>query len=130
MGPDRVRSMWACRTALDAGVAISLHTDSGVTPIGHLMTMWCAVNRVTPTGRVLGEAERITPYEALYAATLGAAYQLHLDDEIGSIETGKRADFAVVDSSPLDVDPLAIRDIKVLGIVVGGEHFEAAQYAE
>jgi len=85
---------------------------------------------MTPSGRVLGEAERITPYEALYAATLGAAYQLHLDDEIGSIETGKRADFAVVDASPLDVDPLSIRDIKVLGIVVGGEHFEAAQYAE
>ena len=127
MGPDRVRSMWACRTALDAGVSISLHTDSGVTPIGHLMTMWCAVNRITPSGRVLGEAERISPYEALYAATLGAAYQLHLDHEIGSIETGKRADFAVVDSSPLDVDPLAIRDIKVFGIVVGGDHFEAPQ---
>jgi predicted amidohydrolase YtcJ len=79
---------------------------------------------------VLGEAERITPYEALYAATLGAAYQLHLDHEIGSIETGKRADFAVLDASPLDVDPLSIRDILVFGIVVGGEHFEAAQYVE
>ncbi len=128
MGPDRVRSMWACRTALDAGVPISLHTDSGVTPIGHLMTMWCAVNRITPSGRVLGEAERISPYEALYAATLGAAYQLHLDHEIGSIETGKRADFSVVDASPLDVDPLAIRDIEVFGIIVGGEHFEVPKH--
>lgn len=126
MGPERTRGMWACRTALDNRVPLSFHTDSGVTPIGHLMTMWCAVNRLTPSGRVLGEHEKITPYEALQAANLGAAFQLHMDHEIGSIEAGKFADFAVLDDSPLDVDPLAIRDIGVWGTVVGGEVFEAA----
>jgi len=126
MGPERTRGMWACRTALDAGVALSFHTDSGVTPIGHLMTMWCAVNRVTPSGRVLGEHERLTPYEALHAATVGGAFQLHMDHEIGSIEAGKFADFAVLEQSPLDVDPMAIRDIEVWGTVVGGRVFEAA----
>ncbi len=125
LGPDRARAMWACRTALDAGVPLSFHTDSGVTPIGHLSTMWCAVNRTTPSGRVLGPDEALTPAEALHAATLGAAYQLHLDHEIGSIETGKRADFAVLDQSPLEVDPIAIRDIPVWGTVVGGVPFEA-----
>lgn len=126
MGPERTRGMWACRTALDNGVPLSFHSDSGVTPIGHLMTMWCAVNRVTPSGRVLGEQERITPYEALYAATIGGAFQIHMDHEIGSIEAGKFADFAVLGDSPLDVDPMAIRDITVWGTVVGGEVFEAA----
>jgi predicted amidohydrolase YtcJ len=125
LGPDRARGMWACRTALDAGVPLSFHSDSGVTPIGHLSTMWCAVNRTTPSGRVLGPDEAITPAEALRAATLGAAYQLHLDHEIGSIETGKRADFAVLDQCPLEVDPMAIRDIPVWGTVVGGVPFEA-----
>ena len=67
----------------------------------------------------------ITPYEALHAATLGAAFQLHMDHEIGSIEPGKWADFAVLDESPLDVDPMAIRDIGVWGTVLGGEEFEA-----
>lgn len=126
MGPERARGMWACRTALDNNVPLSFHTDSGVTPIGHLMTMWCAVNRVTPCGRVLGDHEKITPYEALHAATLGGAYQLHMDHEIGSIEAGKFADFAVLKESPLDVDPMAIRDIGVWGTVVGGEVFQAA----
>lgn len=121
LGPDRVRGMWACRTALDLGVQLSLHTDSGVTPIGGLWPMWCAVNRVSHRGDVLGEHERITPYEALHAVTLGAAFQLHMDDEIGSIEAGKRADFAVLDESPLDVDPMDIRDIGVWGTVVGGD---------
>jgi predicted amidohydrolase YtcJ len=127
MGPERARGMWACRTALDNRVPLSFHSDSGVTPIGHLMTMWCAVNRVTPSGRVLGEYEKITPYEALHAATIGGAYQIHMDHEIGSIEAGKFADFAVLDESPLDVEPMAIRDIAVWGTVVGGEVFEAAR---
>ena len=125
MGPDRTRGMWACRTALDHGVPLSFHSDSGVTPIGHLTTMWCAVNRVTRSGRVAGEFERITPAEALHAATLGGAFQLHLDHEIGSIEAGKLADFAVLEESPLDVDPMQIRDIGVWGTVVGGVPHEA-----
>ena len=127
MGPERVRGMWACRTALENRVPLSFHTDSGVTPIGHLMPMWCAVNRVTPSGRVLGDYEKITPYEALHAATIGAAFQLHMDHEIGSIEAGKFADFAVLTDSPLDVDPMAIRDIGVWGTVVDGVPFEAAR---
>jgi predicted amidohydrolase YtcJ len=127
MGPERTRGMWACRTALDNHVPLSFHSDSGVTPVGHLMTMWCAVNRVTPSGRVLGEYEKITPYEALHAATIGGAFQLHMDHEIGSIEAGKFADFAVLKDSPLDVDPMGIRDIEVWGTVVGGEVFRAAR---
>ncbi len=127
MGPERTRGMWACRTALDSGVPLSFHSDSGVTPVGHLMTMWCAVNRVTPSGRVLGEYEKITPYEALHAATIGGAFQLHMDHEIGSIEAGKFADFAVLRDSPLDVDPMGIREIEVWGTVVGGEVFQAVR---
>lgn len=126
MGPERTRGMWACRTALSNRVPLSFHSDSGVTPIGHLMTMWCAVNRVTPSGRVLGEYEKITPYEALSAATIGGAFQLHMDHEIGSVEAGKFADFAVLADSPLDVHPMGIRDITVWGTVVGGVPFEAA----
>lgn len=121
LGPDRARGMWACRTALDMGVQLSIHTDSGVTPIGALWPMWCAVNRVSYSGEVLGEHERITPYEALHASTIGAAFQLHMDHEIGSIEPGKWADFAVLDDSPLDVDLMAIRDIGVWGTVLAGE---------
>jgi len=129
VGPERARGMWACRTALEAGVPLSFHSDSGVTPVGHLMTMWCAVNRTTRSGRVLGEYEKLTPYEALHAATLGGAHQLHMDHEIGSIECGKWADFAVLDVSPLDVAPEAIRDIGVWGTVVGGVPHEAPRPA-
>lgn len=125
VGPERANRMEACATALREGVPFSLHSDANVTPLGQLHTMWCAVNRVTPKGRVLGEFEKISAYDALHAVTLGAAYQMHLDAELGSIECGKWADFTVLDESPLDVDPLAIRDISVWGTVVGGVPYEA-----
>ena len=125
VGPERANRMEACATAKREGVHFSLHTDANVTPLGHLHTMWCAVNRVTPKGRVLGEYEKISAYDALHAVTVDAAYQMHMDAEIGSIETGKFADFTVLDESPLDVDPMAIKDIEVWGTVVGGTKHEA-----
>jgi hypothetical protein len=85
--------------------------------------MWSAVNRLTVSGKVLGEHERISAYDALHAVTLGGAYLLKMDHEIGSLECGKFADFAVLDESPLEVDPHKIKDIKVWGTVVGGKKF-------
>lgn len=126
VGPERANALEPCASALREGVSFSIHSDAGVTPLGSLHTMWCAVNRVTPSGRVLGAVERISAYEALRAVTISAAYQLHLDDEIGSIEAGKRADFAILGANPLTVEPLAIRDIGVWGTVLGGVKHPAA----
>ncbi|MFK7876127.1 MAG: amidohydrolase [Paracoccaceae bacterium] len=121
MGANRAQYMNAARTALDTGVHIALHSDAPVTPLGPLFTAWCAVNRLTMTGASMGAAERITVDEALHAITLGAAYTLRLDAEIGSIEPGKIADFAVLGEDPTTVDPVALKDIPVLGTVSGGQ---------
>ena len=126
VGPDRATRMNACRTALDAGVPMAIHSDAPVTPLGPLFTAWAAVNRITASGRVQGEEERITVAEALWAVTMGAAYTLHMDGEIGSIETGKKADFAVLEDDPTACDPAALKDIPVWGTVQGGRVFAAA----
>ncbi len=126
VGPDRAARMDACGTAERLGVQFSFHSDANVTPLGHLHTMWCAVNRLTPSGRVLGPEERISPESALRAATLGAAFQLKMDHEVGSIEPGKLADFTVLSDNPLTVDPMSIRDIEVVGTVLGGEPTDPA----
>jgi predicted amidohydrolase YtcJ len=125
IGPERAAKMDACATALHEGVSISIHSDAPVTPMGHLHTMWCAVNRLTSTGQVLGPDERISVEDALYAVTIGAAFQLKLDHLIGSIEVGKFADFAILDDDPLLVDPVVLKDIKVWGTMVGGVAFQA-----
>jgi predicted amidohydrolase YtcJ len=127
VGPERAERMNACATARDAGVPFAIHSDAPVTPLGPLFTAWCAINRRTASGRVLGVAERIGVEEALRTITLGAAYTLKLDGEIGSIETGKRADFAVLEDDPRELGPAGIKDTRIWGTVQGGRVFEAAK---
>ena len=120
VGKDRAERMNAARSAIDAGLGVAIHSDAPVTPMGPLFTAWCAVNRLTMTGRTLGEAQKITVAEALRLITLGAAHTLKLDNEIGSIECGKIADFAILGADPLAVAPEALKDVPVLGTVSGG----------
>lgn len=126
VGPERAERMNACRTALDTGVPLAIHSDAPVTPLGPLFTAWEAVNRITASGRTQGAGEKIPVDAALYAITLGAAFTLHLDDELGSIEVGKKADFAVLEEDPTGVEPMALKDIQVWGTVQNGRIFAAA----
>ena len=127
VGPERAERMNACATAQRSGVPFAIHSDAPVTPLGPLFTAWCAVNRLTASGRVLGAHERISVADALQAITLGAAYTLKLDHEIGSIESGKRADFCVLDDDPTAVPPEQLKDVRVWGTVQGGRVFQAPQ---
>ena len=128
MGPDRASRMDACGTAKRLGVPYTIHSDAPVTPLDPLFTAWCAVNRQTASGRVLGPSERIEVHDALHAITLGAAFTLHLDHLVGSIESGKFADFAVLEDDPTDVPVEALKDIAVWGTVVDGTPRPASQH--
>ena len=125
VGPERAERMNACATALANGVPLAIHSDAPVTPLGPLFTAWCAINRRTASGRTLGEAERIGIADALHTITQGAAYTLKLDNEIGSIEAGKRADFAVLEDDPLETGPERLKDVRIWGTVQDGRVFEA-----
>ena len=129
MGPDRASRMDACGTAKRLGVPYTIHSDAPVTPLDPLFTAWCAVNRQTASGRVLGPSERIEVHDALHAITLGAAFTLHLDHLVGSIESGKFADFAVLEDDPTDVPVEALKDIAVWGTVVDGTPRPASQHS-
>ena len=126
VGPERAERMNACRTAQDTGVPFSIHSDAPITPLAPLFTAWCAVNRLTASGRVLGATQRISVMDALRAVTLGAAWTLKLDGEIGSIECGKRADFCVLEDDPTEVGAERLKDVRVWGTVQGGRVFPAA----
>ena len=127
MGPDRAMRMAACATAKRIGVPFTIHSDAPVTPLDPLFTAWCAVNRQTASGRILGPNERIDVEDALRAITLGAAFTLHLDHLVGSIEPGKYADFAVLDDDPTAVPVEALKDVPVWGTVIDGIARPASQ---
>jgi predicted amidohydrolase YtcJ len=81
--------------------------------------VWAAVNRKTRSDFTLGEAERISPMQALAAVTIDAAWQHFEEDVKGSLEPGKLADFVILSRSPLD-DPETIDEIEVIETVIGG----------
>ena len=115
------------------GITWTSHSDSPVFEHNPLLLMWAQVNRKSYGGKDMWATEydpaykyrsvdqRVTPEMALRAITINAAYQEFEDKVTGSIEVGKRADFVVLAENPLKVDPMHIKDIKVLETIVGGE---------
>lgn len=128
IGPERACRMNPCASALRLGIPLAIHSDAPITPLAPLFTAWCAINRLTDSGRVLGTSERIGLDAALHAITLGAAYTLKLDGEIGSIEVGKRADFAVLEDDPHQTGGERLREIRVWGTVFGGKPVPAGSF--
>lgn len=113
LGPDRARFYDPCASALAAGLKISLHSDWNVTPIEPLRYVEDAVTRVmNEGGEVFFPEERIPVDAALRAVTIDAAWQCHMEDQIGSLETGKFADFAILEEDPTAPD-VKIGKIKV-----------------
>jgi hypothetical protein len=109
------------RDAIDLGLHPTNHTDFYVAPLDQMFMMWTAVNRPTRAGGVLGSNQRITPYEALKCQTIWAAEQYDEQDRRGSLLTGKIADLVVLDQNPLKVDPIKIKDIKVMETIKEGK---------
>ncbi len=120
LGPERADAMVRLGDLSRAGISWSLHADMPMAPIDPLFLMWCAVNRITASGRVADPGQKITAEEALRGVTIAAAYSLKLENEIGTLEAGKRANMTVLSENPLTVDPAKIREIGVWGTVMEG----------
>jgi hypothetical protein len=123
LGPDRASRMNPCGSAVRLGIPISIHSDAPITPLHPLFTAWCAVNRQTVSGHLLGPEECLTVPQALEAITLGAAKTLKLDHQIGSLEVGKFADIAILGDDPYDCAPFMLKDLPVAGTIQGGRVF-------
>jgi predicted amidohydrolase YtcJ len=86
-----------------------------------LECVWCAVNRMTRDGVVLGKAEEgIDVRSALKAVTINAAYQYHEEASKGTIAPHKRADLVILDRDPLQIDPMDLKTIKILETIKDG----------
>lgn len=121
LGSDRGSRISPVRNALEKGVVVTFHQDTPVTKPDMLHSVWCAVNRVSRNGKAIGEKEKISVYDALKAVTVNAAYQYFEENQKGTIKEGKMADFVVLESSPLEVEPMDIRNIAVMETIKNGK---------
>lgn len=123
LGYERASQMARIGGMLRQGIPVSLHSDFTMAPAAPLKLASVAVNRLTAEGSLMAPAERITAEQALRAVTIDAAWALRLEQEIGSIVAGKRADFTVLEHDPLTVDPLKLGEIGIWGTVFEGRVF-------
>lgn len=121
LGPERTARLNPAKEAIDNGFSVTIHHDSPVHPVDQMHLMWTAVNRSSRSGTVYGPDQRLSPYEALRASTIEAAYQYKEEDAKGSLTVGKLADMVVLDENPLKVDPDTIKDINVVETIKEGE---------
>ena len=120
-GHKRGEHISPAKDALNRGVLINFHQDTPVTKPDMLHSIWCAVNRISRSGKVIGENQKINIYDALKAVTINAAYQYFEENTKGSITKGKIADLIILDKSPMDIEKMEIKNIKVIETIKDGK---------
>ena len=103
------------------GLHFSYHSDMPMAPAQPLFLIDCAVNRITFNGNISAPEQRVSRMGALKAVTIEAAYSWQMENQIGSIEPGKLANFSILEGNPLTVEALKIKDIKVWGTMLEGK---------
>lgn len=120
LGPERTERIDPSGSAVRLGMKHTLHADSPVLPPLSLRSIHTAVNRVSYNGRLLGPDQRISVEEAVRAYTSHAAWFQFAENERGTIEPGKLADFVLLSDDLLEMDPERIADATVLMTMLGG----------
>lgn len=113
-GINRASRISPVKEAVDNNIIFTLHQDSPIIKPNMLETIWCAVKRQTKSGKILGEDERISVYDALKGVTINAAYSYFEETKKGSIEEGKKAQLVVLDKNPLEVPVDEIPNIEII----------------
>ncbi|BCI53954.1 amidohydrolase [Mycolicibacterium litorale] len=127
-GSPRKDLMYRPQAVLKSGGRISLGTDW---PASGYFSTYKPLDsiQVGVTRRLIGEPDApvlapadqtLSVAEAVHANTLGAAYQIRLDDRVGSVEVGKRADLIVLDQDIFEVDPNDIHRTNVVMTMMNG----------
>ena len=116
VGASRVPWCYPFRSMVEAGVPVTLSSDSPVERLDAFQALASAVG-----GHAWRPGQTLTPEQAIRAYCLGSAYAAHMDDRLGSIEVGKLADFVVLSDHPTKLDPNGIRQMKAEEVWIDGQ---------
>ncbi|MEX0340611.1 MAG: amidohydrolase [Arenibacterium sp.] len=99
------------------GMMFGSHHDAPVAFPDSMRVLSATVTRRTRSGDILGPHQRVDVMTALKAMTLWPAWQHFEEDQKGSIETGKLADFVILSDDPMQVDPETLADIDIVATI-------------
>lgn len=123
IGPDRIKTTYAFRSLLDARARLVFGSDWTVAPLDPLLGIEAAVTRQTTDGKNPGgwvPEQKIAVDEALRAYTVSNAHAIFLEQSIGRLARGLRADLVLLDRNLTAIPPATISDARVLLTLVGG----------
>jgi len=127
---ERQKKMaWAIKSFMEAGVTVVFGSDCPIVSNDPFLGLYRAVTRLHNDGKPEGgynPEQRISIEDALDAYTLKGAFGVGREDELGTLETGKLADFIVLDRNLLKIDAEEIRGTKVLKTFIDGKCVYAA----
>jgi predicted amidohydrolase YtcJ len=120
IGEEKAQSILPIQQAIDNELITTLHADQPMFESNPFSLMHTAINRQTREGDTLGINQSISVENALKAMTINAAYQIKMEDKIGSIKKGKYADLVLLNQNPYLIDPKKIKDIQVEQTYING----------
>jgi hypothetical protein len=120
IGDERGEMIFPIQSVVEQGIPYSLHADMPQFYPNPLSLASTSVNRMTESGHLINGKERVSIYQALKSITIDVAWQLHMENKLGSIEKGKYADLVILDKNPLKNAPEMMSSIKVLETIVAG----------
>lgn len=124
VGHDRIEGAYAWRSFIEKGVPLAFGSDFPVEKVNPMLGFYAAITRQDAEGYPEGgwlPNQRLTREEALHAFTLGAAYAAFQEDELGSLEPGKLADFVVLSGNIMSIPAPEILETDVVATYLGGE---------
>lgn len=119
-GAERLNSMFALRSFLDAGIKVTQTSDYPPGPYEPMMALQSSVTRTDMNGTLWGPSQRISVEEALRIGTIHGAHASFEEDLKGSIEVGKLADLVVLGRDPLKEEPSSLITIPIERTMAGG----------
>jgi predicted amidohydrolase YtcJ len=133
LGEERVQGMYPIASVLRAGGRIVGGSDWNVSSANPLDAIETAVRRqdaFAGEGAVLNENERVSLQTMIEAYTTNAAWLMHQEDRVGSIEVGKRADIVVLDRNLFAIPVTEINEARVVMTLLDGETIWAGEPAQ
>ncbi len=124
IGEERANKILPVGSAQAKGIIYSMHTDQPMFESKPFRLIQTAVERQTKEGDTLGFNQRISILNGIKAMTINAAWQIHMEDKIGSLKKGKYADFIVLDKNPLKIPSSQLENIKIIKTVINGNVVE------
>lgn len=127
VGPVNADNISPTGWVRERGMKFGSHHDAPVAFPDSMRILSATVTRRTRSGDILGPSQRVDVMTALKAMTIWPAWQQFEENDKGSIEVGKLADFVLLSEDPTAIDPEKLAGIKIEGTVKGGNLVYDAQ---